>query len=217
MYIGGWTWLDEDVEHLARHGVTPLDVLAVWRGDPKYRRNKKNRAASHQMIGPDQGGLFFAIFIREDDNYEDSGARSLAATRPRQRRNGGNGADMADDVNPADEVLAHSEDEDEWEEKPEQIESKPSGTQVISARLPSALAEELLAEATSRGVRPSELVRQAVEVFMRKPAGIVDLNAYVGYRMKVQTFIAQYTTENRNLVVDVPTEPAHLVALGFDK
>jgi len=30
-YIGGWTWLDEDVEHLARHGVEPSDVLAVWR------------------------------------------------------------------------------------------------------------------------------------------------------------------------------------------
>ena len=70
MYIGGWTWLDEDVEHLARHGVEPADVLAVWREAPKYRRNRRNRAASHQMIGPNPGGRFFAIFIRPDGIYE---------------------------------------------------------------------------------------------------------------------------------------------------
>ena len=69
MYISGWTWLDEDVEHLARHGVRPSDVLSVWREAPKYRRNRKNRAASHQMLGPDAGSRFFAIFIREDELY----------------------------------------------------------------------------------------------------------------------------------------------------
>jgi hypothetical protein len=67
MYIGEWNWLDEDVEHLAAHRVQPADVLAVWREEPRYRRNKKNRAASHQMIGPDGKGGFFAIFIREDE------------------------------------------------------------------------------------------------------------------------------------------------------
>lgn len=67
MYIAEWNWLDEDVEHLSRHGVRPADVLAVWRQAPKYRRNRKDRAASHQMIGPDGGGTFFAIFIRQDE------------------------------------------------------------------------------------------------------------------------------------------------------
>lgn len=60
---------------------------------------------------------------------------------------------MAETEHIADEVLAHSEDEDEWEDEPEQIESRPSGTQVISARLPTALAEELLAGASRRKVR----------------------------------------------------------------
>jgi hypothetical protein len=70
MYIEDWNWLDEDVEHVAAHGVTPADVLSVWREAPKYRRNRKNRAASHQMVGPDGGGAFFAIFIRQDGNLE---------------------------------------------------------------------------------------------------------------------------------------------------
>jgi hypothetical protein len=67
MYISEWNWLDEDVDHLAAHGVRPEDVLAVWREAPRYRRNKKNRAASHQMVGPDGDGGFFVIFIREDE------------------------------------------------------------------------------------------------------------------------------------------------------
>lgn len=70
MYIADWQWTDEIVEHIARHHVHPSDVLATWLGSPKYRRNKKNRVATHQMIGPDAGGRFLAIFIREDDVYE---------------------------------------------------------------------------------------------------------------------------------------------------
>jgi len=80
---------------------------------------------------------------------------------------------MKETRNAADSVLAHSEDEGEWEDGPEQIESRPSGTQVISARLPTVLAEHLLAEASNRGIRPSELVRQAVEVYMRSAVGRV--------------------------------------------
>jgi len=67
LYIAEWEWRDGDVEHLATHGVQPADVLAVWREEPRYRRNRKNRAASHQMVGPDGRGGFFAIFIRQDD------------------------------------------------------------------------------------------------------------------------------------------------------
>jgi hypothetical protein len=67
MFIAEWIWHDCDVEHLAEHGVRPSDVLAVWREEPRYRRNRRNRAASHQMIGPDGQGGFFAIFIRENE------------------------------------------------------------------------------------------------------------------------------------------------------
>jgi hypothetical protein len=86
MYIADWHWLDENVEHLAAHGVQPADVLAVWREAPKYRRNRNNRAASHQMIGPDGSGGFFAIFIREDETWTGlwraiTGRRATAAER----------------------------------------------------------------------------------------------------------------------------------------
>jgi hypothetical protein len=66
LYIAEWDWRDGDVEHLATHGVQPADVLAVWWEEPRYRRNRKNRAASHQMVGPDGRGGFFAIYIRHD-------------------------------------------------------------------------------------------------------------------------------------------------------
>ena len=108
----------------------------------------------------------------------------------------------------AGEVLAHSEDEGEWEDEPEQVESKPSGTQVISARLPSALAEELLAEAQRRGSRSSEVVRAAVEMWLRaRPAGVVDIRAYAGQNMTVITPTGESKTENFNLVVQVETSP----------
>lgn len=86
MYIAEWDWRDGDVEHLAAHGVQPSDVLAVWREAPKYRRNRRNRGASHQMVGPDAGGRFFAIFIREDDTEGGrwraiTGRRATAAER----------------------------------------------------------------------------------------------------------------------------------------
>jgi hypothetical protein len=114
---------------------------------------------------------------------------------------------MAERERSADEVLAHSEDEGEWEEEPEQIESRPSGTQVISARLPSVLAEDLLAQAARRGVRLSELVREAVEKWLSKPAGVTDIRAYVGQNMRIVTPTPQSRTENFNLVVQVETHP----------
>src|SRR5258706_1144277 len=94
MYIEEWNWLDEDVEHLASHGVRPSDVLAVWREEPRYRRNRRNRAASHQMIGPDgQGGFSPSSFERTRWRAA-SGAQSLGAVRRRQSRFGGKEADM---------------------------------------------------------------------------------------------------------------------------
>jgi hypothetical protein len=113
----------------------------------------------------------------------------------------------------ADEVLIHSEDEGEWSEEAEQIESRPTGTQVISARLPTVLAEELLAEAARRGYRPSDLVRQAVEAFMQaESGGVLDISAYAGTNMRVVTPLRERRTENFNLVVEVATDPERIEA-----
>jgi hypothetical protein len=40
-------------------------VSQVFRERPKYRKNRKKRAASYQMIGPDQGGAMWTICISE--------------------------------------------------------------------------------------------------------------------------------------------------------
>jgi hypothetical protein len=66
VYISEWDWDDDNVEHIAEKGLRPRDIDQVWEENPKYRRNKKHRAASHQMIGPDFGGRFVTAFIRQD-------------------------------------------------------------------------------------------------------------------------------------------------------
>lgn len=117
---------------------------------------------------------------------------------------------MPETEHTADAVLAHSEDEDEWEDEPEQIESRPSGTQVISARLPTALAEELLAEASRRKVRPSELVRAAVDAYLHNAsAPVIHLVAHGSPNVKVNP-PSDDSTENLNLVVSSDLKPDRL-------
>ncbi|HVF05209.1 MAG TPA: hypothetical protein VNA20_10235 [Frankiaceae bacterium] len=65
MWIADWVWDDDNIEHIARHGLTVWDVRDVWLMYPKFRRNRKGRAATHQMIGADGGGRFLAVFIAE--------------------------------------------------------------------------------------------------------------------------------------------------------
>lgn len=69
-YISEWAWDDSNVDHMAEHAVAPADIEAVWSGEPKFRRNKRDRAASHQMIGPGGGGRRIAAFILEADASE---------------------------------------------------------------------------------------------------------------------------------------------------
>jgi hypothetical protein len=58
---------DRARDKLASHGVPLRAVHQVLYGRPKYCKNKKNRAASYLMIGPDRGGAMWAIAIRESD------------------------------------------------------------------------------------------------------------------------------------------------------
>lgn len=123
----------------------------------------------------------------------------------------------------ANDVLAHSEDDNEWDDQPVRIEARPSGTQVISTRLPTALAEELFAKAEQKGLKPSELVREAVDHYlhakMASATGEVHtaISAFVGGNLRIVTPLAQYRTENSNPVIepdDVPAPPT-VVALGY--
>ena len=58
---------DMSREKLASHGVSIRAARQVLYERPKYRKNRKNRAATHKMIGPDRGGAMWTIFIRETD------------------------------------------------------------------------------------------------------------------------------------------------------
>lgn len=137
-----------------------------------------------------------------------NGGPSQVVLRLRRSGAGGKGTDVRDKERVADDILEHSEDEGEWEQEPEQIESRSSGSQVISARLPTALAERVLAEAVRRGAKPSEVVREAIEVWLRAlPGGVTEISAYAGQNMRVITPSAQGRTENFNLVVSVETNP----------
>lgn len=62
----------------------------------------------------------------------------------------------------ADDVLAHSEDEGEWDDEPVAVERRPTGSQVLSVRVPDDIAALVFAEAERRGVRLSDVVRGAL-------------------------------------------------------
>jgi hypothetical protein len=63
--IEGWDFDDANIEELAAHGLTPELVDQVLENGGRFRRNKKRRAASHQMIGSDGGGRFWVVCIVE--------------------------------------------------------------------------------------------------------------------------------------------------------
>ena len=63
VWIGEWDWDDGNLEELARHGLDWFAVLQIAEEHPKFRANRKRRAASHQMIGPDRGGRYWTVCI----------------------------------------------------------------------------------------------------------------------------------------------------------
>jgi hypothetical protein len=48
---------------LARHGIDPLRAYAVIASQPLFMRNKRGRAATYKVIGPDGGGTMLTIAI----------------------------------------------------------------------------------------------------------------------------------------------------------
>ena len=57
--------MDEtNAEELAKHGISEARVLSVLEGRPQFFRNKRGRAATHVMIGPDSSGIILAIPIK---------------------------------------------------------------------------------------------------------------------------------------------------------
>lgn len=63
--IEEWEWDEENIAHLARHGLTPKVVREVSFVGPKFRDNVEGRTASMQMIGPDTNLGIWTICILE--------------------------------------------------------------------------------------------------------------------------------------------------------
>jgi uncharacterized DUF497 family protein len=59
---------DEDnIDHFAKHRVTPSEVLAVFNNEPLWAANKKGVTGTHLMIGRTNGGRALVIAVIYDE------------------------------------------------------------------------------------------------------------------------------------------------------
>jgi hypothetical protein len=56
-------WDEENVEHCARHQLTPDISESVRRGAPRYFANAEGKTGSHVMIGPIESGRFWTVIL----------------------------------------------------------------------------------------------------------------------------------------------------------
>jgi hypothetical protein len=61
--ITGWLWDEGNLTELACHGLSRRIVIEVAHEDPKFRRNRRGKAVTHQMIGPDYGMRMWTVCI----------------------------------------------------------------------------------------------------------------------------------------------------------
>lgn len=62
----------------------------------------------------------------------------------------------------AEELHARRDDPNEWEEEPEDVDVRPSKTEVVSFRLPTEVLDRLEQAADERGETVSQLLRRLV-------------------------------------------------------
>lgn len=60
---------EKNVEEIAEHGITTDQVASVLEGKPRFFRNKRGRAATHVMIGPDNNGMMLTVPIMPTHIY----------------------------------------------------------------------------------------------------------------------------------------------------
>ena len=62
-------WDDENLSHLARHGVSQARAESVLAISPRFFHNLEGRGGTHVMIGPDSDGRYLYISLRASDIF----------------------------------------------------------------------------------------------------------------------------------------------------
>ena len=62
-------WDDENIEHLAKHGVTQAAAESVLAIAPRFFENLHGRGGSHVMVGPDRDGRYLYVSLIESEIY----------------------------------------------------------------------------------------------------------------------------------------------------
>jgi hypothetical protein len=57
-------WDEENEEYVWRHRLTPNSADRVLHNRPIFVPNKRRRAGTHLMIGPDESGQFWTVSLR---------------------------------------------------------------------------------------------------------------------------------------------------------
>ncbi len=65
--VSSLIWDDENVSHIAKHGVAPEHVEYILGNDPLFFENLSGRSATHVIIGTDQlGRVLYVPILRAE-------------------------------------------------------------------------------------------------------------------------------------------------------
>ncbi len=62
--VSSLVWDDENVSHIAKHGVAPEHVEYMLDNDPLFFHNLSGRSTTHVILGTDQPGRVLYVPIR---------------------------------------------------------------------------------------------------------------------------------------------------------
>ena len=60
-------WTEQNIEHLARHGITPAEVEEVFEGGLIRRRGGTGRPDRIRILGRTAGGRYLALVVQEKE------------------------------------------------------------------------------------------------------------------------------------------------------
>lgn len=111
-----------------------------------------------------------------------------------------------DEKREAQELHRHRRDKGEWADKPEEIQARPTGSEVLSFRLPAEMLDDLEDAASRTGESLSEFLRSALALRLYgAPIGPAVELFTGGMSFTVRSHIAVDSwSENPSIVPDFP-------------